>query len=121
MQLDKRGNKGGIVLLEVIVALTILSFSILSTIAVAVASLDSVRRAERDEDVFQRAATLMTTVSLWPRTDLDRHLGARQEGAMLLRIDRVTPTVYDVSIRDSTGRATMLRTALYRPRDSAKE
>jgi len=33
MQLDKRGNKGGIVLLEVIVALTILSFSILSTIA----------------------------------------------------------------------------------------
>jgi type II secretory pathway pseudopilin PulG len=122
MRLNRGMNRRGIVLLEVIVALTILAFGITSTIAVAVSSLDSVRRAEQDEDVVQRAAALMTAVSLWPRTDLDRHLGSRREGDMLLRIDRVSPAAYAVSIADSTGRTTMLRTDLYRQLpDSAKE
>lgn len=122
MRRVRRGKPSGVVLLEVIVALTILSFSIASTAAVAVASLDSVRRAEGDEDAVQRATALMTAVSMWPRADLDRHLGMHAEGDMLLRIDRPDATLYDVSIADSTGRTAMLHTMLYRSiADSANQ
>lgn len=102
------------ILLEVMVALAILAFGIASTAAVAVASLDSVRRAQREERAVQRAAALLNAVALWPRADLDLHLGTRVEGEMLLRIDRPNDALYEVSIDDSAGRATLLQTALYR-------
>lgn len=110
----RRRGARGMILLEVMVALAILGFGIASTAAVAVASLDSVRRAQREERAVQRAAALLNAVALWPRADLDLHLGTRVEGEMLLRIDRPNDALYDVSIDDSAGRATLLQTALYR-------
>lgn len=110
----RRRGARGMILLEVMVALAILGFGIASTAAVAVASLDSVRRAQREERAVQRAAALLNAVALWPRADLDLHLGTRVEGEMLLRIDRPNDALYEVSIDDSAGRATLLQTALYR-------
>jgi len=115
----RRKTFSGVALLEVIVALAILGFGIASTAAVAAESLDRVRHAEDDESAVQRAANLLNAVALWPRQDLDRHLGTRREGDMLLRIGRPSATVYTLSIEDSAGSATILETAIYRQRNDS--
>src|SRR6185437_13705902 len=60
------------------------------------------------------AIALLEAVSLWPRADLDRHLGDRAEGRWDLRIDRPSPTLYTVVLRDSTTRSVLIATSIYR-------
>jgi type II secretory pathway pseudopilin PulG len=102
------------VLLEVIVALTILSVGATTIVALATSSLDAVWRAEAADAETRKASALLEAVSLWPRADLDRHLGDRTEGPWDLRIDRPSPTVYTVALRGSTNHVVLLATSLYR-------
>ena len=109
-----RRRRRGLVLLEVIIALTILAVGATSMIALASASLDAVRRTDASERDLRRANALMEAVSLWPREDLDRHLGDRAEGAWRLRIDRPVETLYVVSLADSASGRVLFETSLYR-------
>jgi hypothetical protein len=83
-----------------------------------------VRAHDADVEV-RRASAFMHAISLWSREDLDRHLGARDEGAWVLRVQRDAPGIYDITIAERTeptdrdsanpsGRA-LLATSLYRP------
>jgi type II secretory pathway pseudopilin PulG len=103
------------VLLEAIVALTILTMAALASVAMVRQAVDSVRRAQESETDIRRASAFMDAIALWPRADLDRHLGSRPEGFWRLVIERPTPTLYLVALTDSSSRRELVRTALFRP------
>jgi hypothetical protein len=103
------------VLLEAIVALTILTVAALASVAMVRQAVESVRRAEIAEADIRRASAFMDAIALWPRADLDRHLGNRAEGPWRLMIDRPAPALYLVALTDSLSRRELVRTALYRP------
>lgn len=107
-------SRRGAVLLEVVVALTILATGGAGMIALASQSVDSLRRASAAERETERASEFLDAVVLWPRADLDRHLGARAQGPWRLIIERPLPTLYTVTLADSIGGRTLLTTALYR-------
>jgi type II secretory pathway pseudopilin PulG len=110
------------VLLEVIVALTILIIAGLSAMAVANQAAAAVSQAREADSETRRASGFLDAVALWPRDDLDRHLGDRQEGPWILRIERPSPTLYTVILSTPPdtvdgGRLPreLLRTVIYRP------
>ena len=110
---DNRSRRG-MVLLEAIVALTIIAVSGVTAVSLAASSLAAIERAQKADDRSQRASHFLDAVSLWTPPDLDRHLGDRPEGSWRLRIERPIPTLYVVSLRDSTTGQTLLVTSLYR-------
>jgi type II secretory pathway pseudopilin PulG len=102
------------VLLEVIVALAILSIAALSAVILARQGAQVVAHAQGADQHIQAASAFMDVVSLWPRTDLDRRLGDHPQGPWTLHIDRPTPTLYRVALSDSLGGLPLLETALFR-------
>lgn len=83
-------------------------------IALSSQSIDSLRRVRSAEQEIERASQFFDAVALWPRSDLDRHLGERIQGPWRLIINRPLPTLYIVTLKDSTGGRALLTTALYR-------
>lgn len=110
----RRASRRGAVLLEEIIALTILATGAAAMIALSSQSIDSLRRARAAERETERASEFFDAVALWPRVDLDRHLGDRAQGPWRLIVNRPLPTLYTVTLTDSTGGRTLLTTALYR-------
>jgi type II secretory pathway pseudopilin PulG len=102
------------VLLETLVALAILGAAGDALATLAVGATDAVHRAERLDDDVRRASAFLDVVALWPRADLDRHLGTRPQGEWIVEVQRVAPTLYTVAIADSGDARPLLRTALYR-------
>jgi type II secretory pathway pseudopilin PulG len=104
-----------VVLLEAIVAMTILAIAGAAVVALATDSARAIDRARVADVATAQASAFLDAVALWPREDLDRHLGDRGEGAWRLIVDRPTATLYTVSLADSTGTRLLLHTVLYRP------
>ncbi|HET7586180.1 MAG TPA: hypothetical protein VFK13_14805 [Gemmatimonadaceae bacterium] len=104
----------GAILLEAIVAMAILGLAGTAAATYASATMHEVDRARAREKRFTRAADFLDAVALWPRADLDRHLGIRREGPWRLEIERIRPTLYVVVLSDSTSGQRLLRTSLFR-------
>jgi len=102
------------VLLEAIVSLTILAIAGGAVVALATDSARAVERARAADASIAKASAFLDAVALWPREDLDRHLGARDEGTWRMIVDRPTPTLYAVTLADSVGTHVLLHTVLYR-------
>ncbi|HEX2780181.1 MAG TPA: hypothetical protein VHM30_11825 [Gemmatimonadaceae bacterium] len=114
MRADRR--RAGAVLLETIVALAILvtaGAAIVAMLAQSLHTVETVRRADRE---MREASAYLDVVALWPREDLDRHLGERDQGPWRMRVDRPAPTLYVLVLSDSSGKRELLRSMLYRPR-----
>lgn len=107
-------NRPGVVLFEVIVALSILIIAGLTAAVWVQETVLAVDHARHGATEVRAASDYLDLIALWPREDLDRHLGDRREGAWTVRVDRPTPTLYTVTVKDSTGARTLLRTAVYR-------
>ena len=105
-------------LLEAIVALTILAVAGGAVVALATDSVRAVERAAAADAATRKASALLDAVALWSREDLDRHLGAREQGSWRMIVDRPTPTLYTVVLTDSSGTRVLLRTALYRAEEA---
>ncbi|MGH7633819.1 MAG: PulJ/GspJ family protein [Gemmatimonadaceae bacterium] len=103
------------VLLEVIVAMTILAVGGAAIVSLASASLDAVSRATIAERDATQASAFLDAVALWPRADLDRHLGVHAEGPWHLVVERPLPALYQVTLTDSAHDREILSTTLYRP------
>lgn len=102
-------------LLEAIVALAILSSAGVVMVSFAAENARAVAQARSAESDLRAANAFFNAVSLWSRDDLDRHLGDRHQGHWIMRVDRQRPTLYVITLSDSTRRAPFLRTSLYRP------
>lgn len=107
-------TRRGAALLEALVALAVLGTVGSAAAWSATESLRAVARFHEREQVQRKADRLLTAVSLWPRADLDRHLGSSRQGPWRLRIDRPLITIYDVSLIDTVSNAVLIRTSLYR-------
>ena len=110
--------RAGAVLLEVIIALAILATAGAAITLLASESAHAVRLARAADAESARASAFLDAVALWPRADLDRHLGDRAQGRWRMRMDHPTPTLYVVTLTDSAARIELLRTALFRPEPS---
>lgn len=109
------GRRRGGALLEVLIAMTILGIAGASMAVLATESGRLVRRAQDREVELRRADALFTSVALWTREDLDRHLGDHPQGPWRLTVMRPTSVLYDVALRDTIGMRLVLHTVLYRP------
>ena len=108
-------DRRGAVLLEALVALAVLGM-VGGAAALSVSeSMRAVAHVHDAEAHLRGPARFLTAVSLWPRADLDRHLGTSSQGAWRLRIDRPTTTLYEVTLTDSATGRVLLRTAVFRP------
>lgn len=105
--------RAGIALLEVLIATVVLAVAGVWAVGATVESQNAVIRLRAEDRELQRANAFFNAVALWPRADLDRHLGARDEGAWVLRVDRPLSTLYVITLTTKEGRL-LLRTALYR-------
>ncbi len=115
MRVTRGRRRSGAALLEVLVALTILVTAGAAAVAFASDATQRLVQAREREAVVRRVSALFNAVALWPREDLDRHLGVRPQGPWRMRIDRPAPTLYVVTLTDTLGGRELLRTALYRP------
>lgn len=102
-------------LLEVVVALAVLGTAGTTIIGTVGQALNAVQRARDAGSRASGTSAHLDVISLWPRADLERHLGVRREGRWRLEIQRSAATLYTVMLVDS---ADSLRTVLYRPDSS---
>jgi type II secretory pathway pseudopilin PulG len=102
-------------LLEVLVALLIVAMTATSVASMASGAVRAAERMRAADGEMRRASAFLDVVALWPREDLDRHLGDREQGVWRLRIGRPTSLVYTALLLDSAGRRPLLATAMYRP------
>ena len=109
----RRVRRRGFALLEAIVALAIITIAGVAAAIAVRQGVETVSRVTANEVTVRRASAFMDAVALWPRADLDRHLGDRAEGPWRLHVDRPLPALYLVTLSDSARE--LLRTALYRP------
>jgi prepilin-type N-terminal cleavage/methylation domain-containing protein len=112
----RAAGRDGLALLEVVIALAVLSMVALGAMTLSAQSADAVRRARTADGEMRAMSAYLDVISLWPREDLDRHLGERSQGAWMLRVNRVAPTLYEVALRDSAAAMPALSTVLYRSR-----
>lgn len=112
--MSRASRRAGVVLLEVLVSLAILGVVGASAAMLATDATNAVHRAQRADDEIRRASALLDAVALWPREDLDRHIGARPQGEWLMEVAQPATSLYTVVLRDSTGRSVLLGTALFR-------
>ena len=111
--------RAGAILLEVLIAMTILAIAGGTVIALAAESGQVVRRVRVREQEVEAASALLDHIALWGREDLDRHLGDHPQGGWRLNIAARNPSLYEVSLRDSLAEETLLHTVLYRPLNRA--
>ena len=110
-----RRARSGFTLIEVLAALAIFGSALVVLLSLSAACVRAVDAAEVRERDLARANSLLSMVSLWPRADLDRHLGERREGELVLSIGRPLPDLYLAAVRDSAaGPTPLLSTGIYR-------
>lgn len=109
-----RRTRPGMTLLEVLIALAILGTAAMAVVGLASQSWHAVRSARDADRSPLEASAFLDAVALWPREDLDQRLGERVQHPWRLRIDRPLPTLYVVTLSDSSGRDTLLATSLFR-------
>lgn len=104
----------GAVLLEAMVALAVLATVGSAAAWTAAESIHAVARVHEREAQLHVADRLLTAVSLWPREDLNRHLGTTKQGPFRMRIDRQRSTLYTVTLADSATGKVLLHTSFFR-------
>jgi len=108
-------DRRGAVLLEALVALAVLGM-VGGAAAMSVSeSMRAVAHVHETESHMRNGARFLTAVTLWPRADLDRHLGTSPQGPWRLRIDRPRTILYEVTLTETATGKVLLRTALFRP------
>lgn len=107
-------KRPGAVLLEIMIALAVLATVGGTSAWMCSEAIRAVSRAHAAEVEIRGANRLLIAVSLWPREDLDRHLGDTPQGPWRLRVDRVQPDLYEVTLADTATGRVLLGTALFR-------
>ena len=115
----RRGERG-MTLLEVLVALALLAAGGSALLATVGAALREERQARAEERAVDAASRVLAAHSLLTGTDLDRRLGERQVGELLVRVERPEPGLYRVAVAEvASPELALLATVFYRPEPSA--
>lgn len=104
----------GMGLLEAVLAMSILAIAMVTVLVGTRHAIGSVEQALRRGAEIEAANGFLDAVALWPPEDLQRRLGWRRQGQMLLHIGLLGVDLYRVELADSSG-GILLGTTLYRP------
>lgn len=104
----------GAVLLEAIVALTILGSASVALLALARQLSLSVEHAETSERQLREADRLMQAVVLWSRNEYMTRLGTHSQGPWLLEVQRRDSLVFTLALSIPGQSAPTLRTMVHR-------
>jgi prepilin-type N-terminal cleavage/methylation domain-containing protein len=105
----------GVALLEVLVALAILSGAGLALLDLVTGGLRAERDARERERVLAVEERVLTALTLLRREDLDRRLGRHPIGELIADIQRPERTLYRIAIaQDRSPQAEDLVTVVYR-------
>jgi hypothetical protein len=106
----------GAVLVEMLVALAILSAAGLALLELVTEGLRAERDARERERVVFVGARVLTALTLLKREDLDRRLGRHPIGELIADVERPEPTLYRIAItRSASPEVEDLATVVYRP------
>jgi type II secretory pathway component PulJ len=96
-----RGERG-IALLEVLLALMILSTVGVALVVLVADALEGMRWAGEREGRYAEANAVLTRLALRDRQGLDLRLGRRAEGAFVTDVQRPRPMLYRLAVLDSS-------------------
>jgi prepilin-type N-terminal cleavage/methylation domain-containing protein len=106
----------GVALLEVLVAMTILSASGLACVGLVSAGLRAEQEAREREHTVAVEDRLLAALTLLKRAELDLRLGSHALGEFVVRIQRPEPVLYRVAIvQDRSPQVEDLVTVVFRP------
>ena len=110
-------SERGVVLLEVLVALTVLSVGALALVESVDAGLQAERRDRQREAVLASEERLLSAMTLLRRAELDQRLGRRPIGEFIVDVQRPEPTLYRIGVLQSDAPTVEdLVTVVYRQR-----
>jgi hypothetical protein len=93
-------DERGVLLLEALVALTIMSSAIIVLIGVHSAAGQAQARAAAEERIIGDADRLLAAMTLLRRAEFDQRLGRREIGRYLVEVERPEPGLYRLGIRE---------------------
>lgn len=94
-------NSRGVVLLEVLVAIVILSTAGIAMVALAGAGLQAERDARQREQTLAAEERVLAALTLLNRNELDQRIGRRRIGEFIVDIQRPEPTLYRIALLQS--------------------
>lgn len=104
------------VLLEVLVALLIVSIMGVAVVGLLSTTVRAADRMSRDEDRMLSAHRVLLQYTLMSERELAQRIGTRQVGDARIEVTRPRPAVYRIAVADTTaGFPELLVTLLYRP------
>lgn len=110
------GRERGVALLEVLVAVLILTVAGLSLVELVGAGTRAIGTSRQRERELADEERLLTAYTLLTRSDLDRRLGDRTVGPYVTNVQRPEATLYRIAItRQGTLEVEDLVTVVYRP------
>lgn len=109
-------GEGGAAMLEVFIALMVLSVAGLGLIQSLSLGQHALSHAITEERRVRDANRVLGVMSLLGRDDLVRRLGMHQTGPFMVEVQRPVPELYRITVRDTTARAAaLLVTVVHRP------
>jgi hypothetical protein len=115
----RRHARSGVALLEVLVALAVLTAVGLPLTALAGAALREQGALTGRDETLTRAESAMITTVLLSRIELDQRLGHHEVEGFAVDIQRPEPELYRIGIAErSMADRELLVTVVYRPRTS---
>lgn len=107
-------SRRGVALIEVMIAITVLTIAGLSLSVWARQMTLTEARSIAREATLRAASEYLDRIAMWPREDLDRHFGTHLEGPWRIRIERVGASAYEIGLASDSG-VELLHTRVYRP------
>lgn len=92
-------TNAGFSLLEVLIALSIVSIAGLAAISKVGAAGTTLREVARREAEMEAAHNLLATAMTWSRRELDQRLGSTRSGAFVLSVSRPRSGLYRLAVR----------------------
>jgi hypothetical protein len=111
-------SKRGAVLLEVLVALVILSTAGMELLEIVTVALSAERDARDRESTLAVEERLLSAHTLLNRGELDQRIGRRQIGEFIVEVQRPARTMYRIALLQETSpHVEDLVTVVYRPEE----
>jgi type II secretory pathway pseudopilin PulG len=98
-----RLGRQGVVLLEVLVALVVLSAAGLGVVSAVGAGLRGERDAQTREHVLAVEERVIAALTLLTREDLDRRIGPHPIGEFVVDVERPEATLYRIAIAQAAS------------------
>ena len=108
-------NKKGVILIDVLLAVAILSSAGVAFVTLLVSTLEFHGRLHEREIELRRAERVLTATTLLTRTELEQRIGMRELGDFAIWVDRPEPYLFRVGVAPSARPAAeLLATLVYR-------